>query len=95
MTDRCRCGAIRYESAGGPVCSRRCHSRDCRRESGSAFVVAARVPSAQFRIVKGAKLARSNAGCETAGMFCRDCGAPPYVQISTRPDLVGIRRQLR
>ena len=24
-------------------------------------------------------------------MFCPDCGSPLYVQVSTRPDLVGIR----
>ena len=52
------------------------------------------VPSAQFRIVKGeprSYVARSDAGNEIARVFCGDCGTPLYVQVSTRPDLVGIR----
>ena len=36
-------------------------------------------------------VARSDAGNEIARVFCGDCGAPLYVQVSTRPDLVGIR----
>jgi hypothetical protein len=93
-TGGCLCGAIRYESGGKPVFSLQCHCRDCQRQSGSAFVAAVRVPSASFRIVKGEPkryVARSDAGNEIARVFCGDCGAPLYVQVSTRPDLVGIR----
>jgi hypothetical protein len=93
-TGGCLCGAIRYESAGEPLFSLQCHCRDCQRQSGSAFVAAVRVPSAQFRIVKGKPrryVARSDAGNEIARVFCGDCGAPLYVQVSTRPDLVGVR----
>jgi hypothetical protein len=93
-TGGCLCGAIRYESAGEPLFSLQCHCRDCQRQSGSAFVAAVRVPSAQFRIVKGKPrryIARSDAGNEITRVFCGDCGSPLYVQVSTRPDLVGIR----
>jgi hypothetical protein len=93
-TGGCLCGAVRYESGGEPVFSLQCHCRDCQRASGSAFVAAVRVPSAQFRITKGTPkryLARSDAGNEIARVFCGECGAPLYVQVSTRPDLVGIR----
>ena len=47
------CGAIRYETVGEPVFTLRCHCRDCQRQSGSAHVPAARIPSAGFRILQG------------------------------------------
>ena len=93
-TGGCLCGAIRYESAGEPVFALQCHCRDCQRQSGSAFVAAVRVPSAEFRITKGTPkryITKSDAGNEITRAFCGDCGSPLYVQVSTRPDLVGIR----
>jgi hypothetical protein len=50
----CLCGAVRYESEGEVLFALRCHCRDCQRQSGSASVAAIRVPSAGFRILKGA-----------------------------------------
>jgi hypothetical protein len=93
-TGGCMCGAVRYESGGEPLFSLQCHCRDCQRASGSAFVAAVRLPAAQFRITQGAPkryVARSDAGNEIARVFCGECGTPLYVQVSTRPDLVGIR----
>ena len=93
-TGGCLCGAIRYESSGEPVFALQCHCRDCQRQSGSAFVAAVRVPSAEFRITKGAPkryVAKSDSGNEITRAFCADCGSPLYVQVSTRLDLVGIR----
>src|SRR5215467_7597904 len=81
-TGGCLCGAVRYETVGEPVFSLRCHCRDCQRQSGAAHVPAARVPSAGFRILQGAPkwyVAKA------------DCGTPLYVQVGTRPDLVGLR----
>jgi hypothetical protein len=93
-TGGCLCGAIRYESGGEPVFSLQCHCRDCQRQSGTAYVAAVRMPSAEFRITQGTPkryVAKSDAGNDISRVFCGDCGAPLYVQVSTRPDLVGIR----
>jgi len=93
-TGGCLCGRIRYESAGEPVFSLQCHCRDCQRQSGTAYVAAVRMPAAGFRITQGEPkryVSRSDAGNEIARVFCGACGAPLYVQVSTRPDLVGIR----
>src|SRR5881392_1670545 len=93
-TGGCLCGAIRYESGGEPQFALQCHCRDCQRASGSGYVAAVRMPSAEFRITKGAPkryVAKSDAGNEITRAFCGDCGAPLYVHVSTRPDLVGIR----
>jgi hypothetical protein len=93
-TGGCLCGAVRYESAGDPVFSLHCHCRDCQRSSGTAYIAAMRVPAAGFRITQGSPkryLGRSDSGNEITRAFCGDCGSPLYVQVSTRPDLVGLR----
>jgi hypothetical protein len=93
-TGGCLCGAVRYESAGEPQFSLQCHCRDCQRSSGTAFVAAMRVPSAGFRIVKGAPrsyVTRAESGNEVTRLFCGECGSPIYIQVSTRPDIVGLR----
>ncbi|HVC50467.1 MAG TPA: GFA family protein [Stellaceae bacterium] len=93
-TGGCLCGAIRYEAAGEPVFSLLCHCRDCQRQSGSAFIAAVRLPSAGFRITKGKPkhyVGKSDTGNDITRVFCGDCGAPLYVQVSTRPDLIGLR----
>ena len=93
-TGGCLCGAVRYESSGDPLFSLQCHCRDCQRETGTAYVAAVRVPSAEFRITQGAPkryITTSDSGNQIARVFCGDCGSPLYVQVATRPDLVGIR----
>jgi hypothetical protein len=93
-TGGCLCGAVRYESGGEPGFSLQCHCRDCQRASGAAHVSAVRMPSAEFRIVKGAPktyVAKSDAGNDISRVFCGECGTPLYVQVSTRPDIVGLR----
>jgi hypothetical protein len=93
-TGGCLCGAIRYESEGEPSFSLQCHCRDCQKSSGSAFVVAMRLPSSGFRITKGTPsryVTKSDAGNEVTRHFCGDCGSPIYIQVSTRPDIIGLR----
>jgi hypothetical protein len=90
----CLCGAVRYESEGEPVFSLQCHCRDCQRSSGTAYIAAIRVPSAGFRITKGMPrryVGNADSGNEITRVFCGDCGSPLWVQVSTRPDIVGIR----
>jgi hypothetical protein len=90
----CLCGAVRYESEGDPLFSLQCHCRDCQRSSGTAYIAAIRVPSAGFRITRGMPkryVAKADSGNDITRVFCGDCGSPLYVQVSTRPDIVGIR----
>ena len=93
-TGGCLCGAVRYESAGDPVFSLQCHCRDCQRQTGSAYIAAMRVPAAGFRITQGTPkqyVSTSDSGNRVTRAFCGDCGSPIYIQVSTRPDLVGLR----
>src|SRR5919106_687841 len=88
------CGAGRHESAGDPVFSLQCHCRDCQRSSGTAYIAAMRVPADGFRLTKGAPrryVSKADSGNEITRAFCGDCGSPLYVQVSTRPDIVGLR----
>ena len=93
-TGGCLCGAVRYESEGDPVFSLQCHCRDCQRSSGAAYIAAMRVPADRFRITRGAPkcyVSEADSGNEITRAFCGDCGSPLYVQVSTRPDIVGLR----
>ena len=93
-TGGCLCGAVRYESAGDPLFSLHCHCRDCQRASGTAYVAAMRVPAAGFRVTQGAPkryASTSDAGHTVTRSFCGDCGSPLYIQVSARPDIIGIR----
>jgi len=93
-TGGCLCGAVRYESDGEPQFALQCHCRDCQRASGAPHVAAVRVASADFCITKGAPkryVAKADSGNEITRTFCGDCGTPLYVQVSTRPDIVGVR----
>jgi len=93
-TGGCLCGAIRYETVGAPVFSLRCHCRDCQRQSGAAHVPAARFPSGGFRILQGTPkryVTKADSGNDIVRVFCGDCGTPLYVQVGTRPDLIGLR----
>jgi len=93
-TGGCLCGAVRYQSEGEPLFSLLCHCRDCQRASGTAFVAAMRVPADGFRITRGAPRrysSRSDAGNAVSRYFCGDCGSPLYIQVASRPDIVGLR----
>ena len=93
-TGGCLCGAIRYECFGEALFSLQCHCRDCQRQSGAPHVAAVRMSAAQFRITSGIPrryVGTSDAGNKITRVFCRECGTPLYVQVSTRPDIVGIR----
>jgi hypothetical protein len=90
----CLCGGVRYESAGEPLFSLKCHCRDCQRASGTAYVAAMRVPASGFRIIRGTPrrfVSKSDAGNEVTRFFCGDCGSPLYIQVATRPDIIGLR----
>src|SRR5260370_25106411 len=53
-----------------------------------------RVPAAGFRIIQGMPkrfFFKQKTAYEITRAFCGDCGSPLYVQVSTRPDIIGLR----
>ena len=90
----CLCRRIRYQSAGEALFSLLCHCRDCQHQSGSAYIAAMRVPAAGFRVTRGEPrlyVSASDAGNRVTRAFCGDCGAPLFIRVSSRPDIVGLR----
>ena len=60
----------------------------------TAHIAAMRVPAAGFRITRGAPksyIGTADSGNAITRAFCGDCGSPLFVQVSTRPDIVGLR----
>ena len=93
-TGGCLCGAVRYESENDPIFSLQCHCRDCQRSSGTAYIAAMRVPASGFRITQGEPkryVGKADSGNAITRAFCGECGSPLYVQVATRPDIVGLR----
>jgi hypothetical protein len=85
---------VRYEAAGESEFSLLCHCRDCQRSSGTAFVAAMRLPSAGFRITAGTPkryVGAADSGNAISRWFCGDCGSPIYIQVASRPDIIGLR----
>jgi len=76
LTGGCLCGAVRFEIDGtiGPITC--CHCSLCRRSSGSAFLAAASVDSAAFRVVAGSELLGDYASSpQNHRAFCTRCGS--------------------
>ncbi|TCR70975.1 GFA family protein [Rhizobium sp. BK376] len=73
-TGGCRCGAVRFEAGGEPICATYCHCSDCRRASGaplSAFV-GFLTDNVRFHGSRGA----SYGNHPVQRSFCSACGAP-------------------
>jgi hypothetical protein len=53
MEGGCACGAVRYRLASRPLIVPCCHCRWCQRETGSAFVLNARIEADRIQIPGG------------------------------------------
>jgi len=67
-TGQCLCGRIHYEVRGEPLHVGLCHCSDCRRESGSAFVMFAVWPRRAFS-------STGNFSTYEGRGFCSACGS--------------------
>jgi len=75
LPGRCGCGAVRFEVRAPFRSARYCHCHRCRRRTGTASSVGARVDRAAFEIVAGAELIRfwePEGGMPKA--YCVECG---------------------
>ena len=88
----CLCGGVRFEVAGGIGTLTLCHCSQCRKAQGSAFVAAAPVRSADFRLLSGEELLQayeSSPGKQR--VFCRRCGSPVLSRRAADPQWLRIR----
>ena len=82
ITGGCLCGAVRYEADGAPFHLTHCHSADCRRGSGAAFVTWASFRRDDFHFTLGAPAEVKWSGRQR--LFCSHCGTP--LAFTTGPD---------
>lgn len=50
---RCACGAVTYDLAAPPLFVHACHCLDCKRSSGSAFLLTTIILERDFAVVRG------------------------------------------
>ena len=84
LTGGCLCGAIRYTIDAEVTTLRACHCRNCQRHTGTGGSVNAVLPSAAFRITKGATRkyddSATQSGRTLSRHFCAECGSPIFSQ---------------
>jgi hypothetical protein len=72
----CLCGGVRFELSEPPETLRYCHCASCKKLSGGAGTVNARVPSTSISILEGEDLLQTFQPAEgTAKTFCLACGS--------------------
>jgi hypothetical protein len=72
----CLCGGVKFELAETPATLRYCHCESCKKLSGGAATVNARVQSTAIRILEGEDLLKTFQPEEgSAKTFCRACGS--------------------
>ena len=72
----CLCGGVRFEVTEEPSTVRYCHCTSCKKLSGGAGTINARVSSDAIRIIAGEELLRSFKPSEgTLKTFCSRCGS--------------------
>lgn len=88
----CLCGGVRYEVAGAIGPATLCHCAACRKAQGSAYVAAAPVAAADFRLLAGEDLLTAYASSPGKHrVFCRRCGSPLYSRKDDRPETLRLR----
>jgi hypothetical protein len=71
----CLCGAVRFEVSERPPVAGYCHCTRCRRRTGTAASLSARVPAGALRVLSGEELLRSfDPPDGAAKVFCSACG---------------------
>ena len=86
-TGGCQCGAVRYAVSRLGRASM-CYCRMCQKAFGN--IGAPLVTARDLVWTRGAPKYFQSSNKVRRG-FCGDCGTPLYVQVSTRPDIVGLR----
>ncbi|MGZ4381993.1 MAG: GFA family protein [Gaiellaceae bacterium] len=88
----CLCGGVRFEVTEPPVSASYCHCTRCRRRSGTAASVQARLAPGSLRIVAGEELVRTYQPPDGFGKaYCSACGSALWSRDPADPDTVSVR----
>lgn len=91
-TGSCHCGAVSFAVPRdlGPV--RYCYCVTCRKLSGAAFSVVARVAADAFQLLEGKdSLSAYESSPGKYRHYCSRCHSPVYVRLASRPEEVRVR----
>lgn len=89
MTGGCKCGAVRFETDGGPAFSSNCHCRDCQQATGSGYMPVAGFLKDGVRVtgeVNKYFRRKGDSGSEVSEGFCPECGAHLFLQANLLGD---------
>ncbi|MEZ5954471.1 MAG: GFA family protein [Hyphomonas sp.] len=90
ITGRCYCGEVHYEADGDPVMKGECHCRECQYFTGGNANDFMAMPSAGFRVTKGATKSFSRPDLDHAVTreFCPTCGTHILTRSPALPQAV-------
>ena len=92
LTGGCLCGGVRFEVTEPPVSASYCHCTRCRRRSGTAASVQARLARGSLRVVAGEELVRTYQPPDGFGKaYCSACGSALWSRDPADPDTVSVR----
>ena len=94
LSGSCFCGAVPYRLETPPMFVHCCHCRDCRRQSGSAFVINALIETDRIALLAGAPepiAVRTDSGQPHDIYRCPICGTAMWSDYGRRPSLRFVR----
>ncbi len=91
----CLCGQIKFEYNGEIGPSSYCHCSDCRKVTGTAFLVSTRLDVKNFVVSAGQKPTGysvvADSGKEIIREFCPICGSPLFTFSPVHPEYVWVK----
>ena len=85
MEGGCHCGAIRFKTSADPYWVGACYCIDCRKISGSPYIVFAGYKSGEVELLKGTPKEYKSSK-EVVRSFCYTCSSPYSFVYTTAPD---------
>jgi hypothetical protein len=92
LTGGCLCGGVRFEITAPLGPASYCHCSRCRRRTGTAASVQARIDGSSLRILAGEELVkayRPPTGFEK--LFCAECGSSLFSRNPSNPSQMSVR----
>lgn len=89
----CACGAVRYEISAEPVFANDCQCRHCQHRSGAGHSSYLTFPGRADAKLTGTVAhwdVKGDSGNIKTHSFCPTCGAPVYLTLVAKPDLLAV-----
>ena len=90
----CSCSFVKYSINDAPLFTHACHCNDCKKSTGSAFVVHSMILQNCFEVKEGeleATTLPTGSGAGYKPFFCKKCGTYIYCKYEKAPGRIIIR----